>query len=68
MHDKKGFTLIELMVTIAITGILAGITLSAYFSLRPKLRLDGAARQIMGDLMWARMQMVTVPSTLVKRL
>ena len=58
MDKQKGFTLIELMVTIAITGILAGITLSAYFSLRPKLRLNGAARQIMGDLMLARMQAV----------
>lgn len=58
MDKQKGFTLIELMVTIVITAIVTGIALSAYFSLKPKLRVSGAARQIQGDLMWARMQAV----------
>ncbi|GJQ59069.1 MAG: prepilin-type N-terminal cleavage/methylation domain-containing protein [Candidatus Scalindua sp. AMX11] len=58
MERQKGFTLIELLVTIVITGILTAGTLSAYFKLKPKLRVKGAARQIQGDLMWARMQAV----------
>ncbi len=58
MDEQKGFTLIELMVTIIITAILVGITLSTYLSLKPKLRVNGAASQIQGDLMWARMQAV----------
>ncbi|MEZ6155477.1 MAG: GspH/FimT family pseudopilin [Candidatus Scalinduaceae bacterium] len=58
MEKQEGFTLIELLTTIVIIAILAGITLSAYFNLKPKLRVKGAARQIQGDLMWARMQAV----------
>ncbi len=59
MHDQRGFSIIELIVVIAIMGILTGIAIPVYFSLQPKFRLNGAARQIMGDLMWARMQSVS---------
>ena len=55
---QSGFTLIELIIIIAIMSILAGIAIPNFLSYMPKHRLNGAVRQVMGDLMWARMQAV----------
>ncbi len=59
MHRQKGFTFIELIVVIAIASIVSGIAVPIYFNLRPSMQVNGAARQIMGDLMWARMKAVS---------
>ena len=55
---ETGFTLTELMVTIVVFAILAGIAIPTFMSLMPGMRLNGAARQVMADLMAARMKAV----------
>ncbi len=59
MHNQKGFSLIELIVVITIIAIAVGIIIPVYSSMKPTIRINGAARQIMGDLMWAKMRAVS---------
>jgi type IV fimbrial biogenesis protein FimT len=56
---QSGFTLVEMLIAIAISLVLSGVAISNYIEWLPKSRLNGAARQVMGDLMWARMQAVS---------
>jgi len=55
-HD--GFTLVELMVVIAIMAIITSISVPLYLIYIPKARLNGATRMVMVDLMAARMKAV----------
>ena len=59
MRKDSGFTLIELIVIIAIVAVFAAIAVPNFLSYMPKHRLNGAARQVMGDLMAARMKAVS---------
>ena len=58
MEKKAGFTLVEVMIVVAVFGIMAAIAIPAFMSLLPGMRLNGAARQVAGDLMAARMKAV----------
>jgi type IV fimbrial biogenesis protein FimT len=49
-----GFTVIEILIVIAVIGMLAGVAIPTYSQLLPKYRLNGAARQVMSDLLSAR--------------
>jgi len=55
----QGFTLVEIIVVLALGALLALIAVPNVVSLLSRYRLSGATRQVMGDLMWARMQAVT---------
>ncbi len=56
----RGFTLIELMVVIALIAILTAIAIPSYQTFMVRSRLKGAARQVMSDLMNARMMAVSL--------
>lgn len=59
MYNQKGFSLIEMVVVAAIIAVISAIAIPAYLNLKPTMRVNGAARQIMADLMWARMKAVS---------
>ncbi|MFO7964571.1 MAG: GspH/FimT family pseudopilin [Desulfobacterales bacterium] len=57
-HPKHGFTVIEMLVAIAIIGIISAIAIPNLLSFFPKSRLSGATRVLAGDLMATRMEAV----------
>jgi len=59
-EKNQGFTLIELVVVLAILGIMVAIAVPNFKQYMFQRRLNGAARQIMSDLMSARMKAITL--------
>ena len=51
---QRGITLIELMLGIALLGIIATLTLPSFTAFLDRSRLDGAIKALDADLQWAR--------------
>jgi prepilin-type N-terminal cleavage/methylation domain-containing protein len=58
LTDRRGFSLGEILVAVGIFAILAAIAAPQFLAFRPKNRLNGAARQVYSELMWARSKAV----------
>jgi type IV fimbrial biogenesis protein FimT len=56
--NRQGFTLVELIVATAIMGLLAELMAMGLADQLPKRRLNGAARNLMLDVMEARLQAI----------
>jgi prepilin-type N-terminal cleavage/methylation domain-containing protein len=54
--DERGFTLIEVMITIVIMGIVLGIASSTWFKVAESRRVDSATNQVVADLRLAHTQ------------
>jgi prepilin-type N-terminal cleavage/methylation domain-containing protein len=58
MKAKRGFTLLELMVTIAVLGVVVAMSIPSFNSLAEKWRVKGAAEYVYEQLMFARTEAV----------
>ncbi|MFQ5780143.1 MAG: GspH/FimT family pseudopilin [Nitrospiria bacterium] len=58
LQDQKGYTLIELMVTVALIGVVATMAVPSFRETLPHIRLKGATRALATDLRFARAEAV----------
>lgn len=58
MNKNKGFSLIELMVVVAIVGIIASMAVPAFMDMLERNRLKGAVQSLQDDLQWMRIQSI----------
>ncbi len=56
---ENSFTLIELLIVLAIIGILVGISIPVYRQFQPTIQLNGAVRTLVTDLRYAQQLTVT---------
>lgn len=62
---QRGVTLIELMLGIALLGIIATLTLPSFTAFLDRYRLEGAIEALYDDLQWARSEAVKRNQTLL---
>jgi len=55
---EKGFTLVELMITVAIVGIIASLAVPSFSEMIERNRLKEAAEGLKSDLMFARTEAI----------
>ena len=61
--DIRGFTLAEMMAVAGVFAILAVVAIPNYLAFQPNMRLNGASREVLGKLMWARAKAVEENAT-----
>jgi prepilin-type N-terminal cleavage/methylation domain-containing protein len=65
LTDRRGFSLGEILVAVGVFAILSAIAVPQFIAFRPHNRLNGAARQVFSELMWARSKAVNDNSSYV---
>jgi type IV fimbrial biogenesis protein FimT len=58
LGNNNGFTLAELLTVAGVMSIMMAVAVPNYVALQPGMRLNGAAREVLGKLMWARAKAV----------
>src|SRR5262245_13711917 len=58
LWDIKGFSLAEKMATARLLAFLVAVAVPNYLAFQPTMRLNGASREVLGKLMWARSKAV----------
>lgn len=59
LKRHEGFTVMELILTIAVAMVVLAIAIPSFFTFLPTLRLSYAARQVATDLQLARMKAIS---------
>jgi|GEM_PF-1529063 len=61
MYKKlnKGFTLVELLITMGIAVVLGGVAMSNYFGYQSSVTIDGAASELLGTLRDAQQRAIS---------
>jgi prepilin-type N-terminal cleavage/methylation domain-containing protein len=54
LRNKSGFTMIELVITAVVLGIIAAMAVPDFFRAMQKVKLNAATRNVISDLRWAR--------------
>lgn len=65
LSNSGGFTLAETMTVAGVISVMMAIAVPNYLAFQPTMRLNGAAREVLGKLMWARAQAVQNNNTSV---
>jgi prepilin-type N-terminal cleavage/methylation domain-containing protein len=60
---ETGFTIIEMLVAVAIAGILAAVAIPGFAGFGPRMRLKSASRDIVSDMQLAKAQALRDRST-----
>jgi type IV fimbrial biogenesis protein FimT len=63
LSDIKGFTLAEVMAAMGIFAVLVVVAVPNYLAFQPSMYLNGASREVLGKLMWARSKAVEENAT-----
>lgn len=71
LKGERGFSLVETIIVVSLIAIISGFSITTLNSFLPRFRLSSAAREVLTDLMNARMQavskkhkmLITFPST-----
>jgi type IV fimbrial biogenesis protein FimT len=63
-HDSRGFTLIEALVVIALTAILAGLAAPSFTSLFQRYRVDSVREEMVGSMNLAKTEAIRLGQTI----
>lgn len=59
MRSSRGFTIIELMITLVIVAVLLAVVVPSFTDLMARRRLEGAATELSTDLQYARTEAIS---------